>query len=70
MNILCLPRLFIAWSTCLLAMLFVGFVYAASAEKKPPAPEPRETLEVNTEEMLKPWQGISPACSTGGPSGF
>lgn len=57
MNILCLPRLFIAWSTCLLAMLFVGFVYAASAEKKPPAPEPRETLEVNTEEMLKPWQG-------------
>lgn len=57
MNILCLPRFFIAWSTCLLAMLFVGFVYAASAEKKPPAPEPRETLEVNTEEMLKPWQG-------------
>lgn len=57
MNILCLPRLFIAWSTCLLAMLLVGSVYAASAEKKPPAPEPRETLEVNTEEMLKPWQG-------------
>ncbi|WP_406670848.1 transglycosylase SLT domain-containing protein [Raoultella terrigena] len=57
MNILCLPRLIIAWSTCLLAMLFVGYVYAASAEKKPPAPEPRETLEVNTEEMLKPWQG-------------
>ncbi|WP_159871814.1 MULTISPECIES: lytic transglycosylase F [unclassified Raoultella] len=57
MNILCLPRLFIAWSTCLLAMLLVGSVYAASAEQKPPATEPRETLEVNTEEMLKPWQG-------------
>lgn len=57
MNILCLPRLFIARSTCLLAMLLVGSVYAASAEKKPPVPEPRETLKVNTEEMLKPWQG-------------
>ena len=41
MNILCLPRLFIAWSTCLLAILLAGSVYAASAEKKPPTPGAR-----------------------------
>lgn len=41
MSILCLPRLFIVWSTCLLAMLLAGSVYAASAEKKPPAPGAR-----------------------------
>ena len=60
MNILSFQRPAIASFACLIALLFAGSVYAAVGEKKPPPQEKREALELNTQEMQKPWQGDLP----------
>ncbi|ROS07217.1 membrane-bound lytic murein transglycosylase MltF [Raoultella sp. BIGb0399] len=60
MNILSFSRYASVCFTCLATLLFTAVVYAAPAEKKPPSDEERETLEVHTEEMLKPWKGDLP----------
>ncbi|HCE8955949.1 TPA: lytic transglycosylase F [Raoultella ornithinolytica] len=60
MNILSFQRPAIASFACLIALLFTGSVYAAVGEKKPPPQEKREALELNTQEMQKPWQGDLP----------
>lgn len=60
MNILSFQRPAIASFACLVALLFAGSVYAAVGEKQPPPQEKRQALELNTQEMQKPWQGDLP----------
>lgn len=55
-----LQRFIIASVTCLTALLLVGAARAAPAQDKPPKQEERETLEVNINDMLKPWKGDLP----------
>ncbi|MBV8043200.1 lytic transglycosylase F, partial [Pluralibacter sp.] len=60
MNVISLQRFIIASLTCLTTLLLVGAVRAAPAPDKPPPQEAREALEVNMNDMLKPWKGDLP----------
>ncbi len=60
MNANLLSRLFIAWLTCLAALLFAPILLAAEAEKAPPVATEDNTLSIHIDDMLQPWKGDLP----------
>lgn len=60
MNATFSQRLIIACLACLTALLLAGSVYAAPVKDKTQAQEESETLQVNMDDIMRPWQGDLP----------
>ena len=61
MNANLLSRLFIAWLTCLAALLFAPILLAAEAEKAPPVATEDNTLSITSTICCSHGKAICPA---------
>ncbi|QGH61736.1 lytic transglycosylase F [Serratia proteamaculans] len=60
MNAISSQRFIIACVACLAALLFAGSVYAAPVKDKTLDQEETEMLQVNMDDIMRPWQGDLP----------